>query len=148
VPTPIGRGPEFRPPALGSGAPPAAACTRGRLAGPIRAHVELFARHRVVVVPAHIGVRAVCRYPIRTLTPTGVIEMSYGGLALGDFFAVWRMPLSRRRLLTFQGDVHAFVAGKPWQGDVRTIPLSDGSEIVLEVGGYIPPHRFYLFPRR
>jgi hypothetical protein len=37
-----------------------------------------------------IGVR--CRYPVRTLTPTGVLELDRPDLTLGDFFAVWRMP--------------------------------------------------------
>jgi hypothetical protein len=136
------------PPPLGTGAPPTAGCTRGPLPGPIRVHLELFARHRVVVVPANIGVRRGCRFPLRTLTPTGVVELDRRGLTLGDFFAVWRMPLSQRRLLTFRGDVTAYVAGKRWEGDVGAIPLSDRAEIVLEVGGYIRPHRFYLFPPR
>jgi hypothetical protein len=29
---------------------------------------------------------------------------------------------------------------------VRTIPLRRHAEIVVEVGGYIPPHTFFLFP--
>jgi hypothetical protein len=148
IPTPIGRGPEFMPPRVGTGKPPAAECTRGPLPGPIRVHLELFARHRVVVVPTNIGVRQGCRFPLRTLTPTGVVELDRRGLTLGDFFAVWRMPLSQRRLLTFRGDVTAYVAGKRWEGDVRAFPLTDGAEIVVEVGGYIRPHRFYLFPPR
>jgi hypothetical protein len=27
------------------------------------------------------------------------------------------------------------------------IPLGDGDQLVLEIGGYVPPHRTYLFPR-
>jgi hypothetical protein len=102
----------------------------------------------VVVIPANVGVRRRCRYPLRTLTPTGVIELDRSGLTVGDFFAVWRMPLSPRRLLTFRGSVTAYVGGDRWKGDVRAIPLSDETQIVLEVGGYIRPHRFYLFPPR
>ena len=148
MPTPIGRGPVFMPPPLGMAPPPTASCTAGALPGAIRVHVELFARRRVVVIPADIGVRAGCRYPLRTLTPTGVVELDLGGQTLGDFFAVWRMPLSGRRLLTFRGEVTAYVGGRRWEGDVRSIPLTDRAEIVVEVGGYIPPHRFYLFPPR
>ena len=102
----------------------------------------------MVVIPANIGVRSNCRYPIRTLTPTGVVELDGGGRTLQDFFAVWRMPLSHHRVLSFRGDVTAYVAGELWKGDVGAIPLSDGAEIVVEVGGYIRPHRFYLFPPR
>jgi hypothetical protein len=148
IPTPIGRGPEFVPPRVGTGPPPASACTPGALPGRIRVHLELFAHRRVVVIPARIGVRSSCRYPLRTLTPTGVVELDRGGATLGDFFAVWRMPVSRRRLLTFRGDVTAYVGGKRWDSDVRAIPLFDRAQIVLEVGGYIRPHRFYLFPPR
>ena len=51
-------------------------------------------------------------------------------------------------MLTFRGDVKAYVGGKRWRGDVRAIPLTDGRQIVLEVGGYVPPHSFFLFPPR
>jgi hypothetical protein len=135
------------PPGVGPAAPPPT-CRPGPLPGSIRVHLELFARRRVVVIPANIGVRDGCRYPLRTLTPTGVVELDRPELTLGDFFAVWGMPLSDRRLLTFRGDVSAFVAGKRWKGDVRTIRLYDRAQIVLESGGYIRPHSFYLFPPR
>jgi hypothetical protein len=136
------------PPRVGTGPAPAATCTPGPLPGRIRVHLELFARRRVVVIPARIGVGASCRYPLRTLTPTGVVELDRGGQTLGDFFAVWRMSVSRRWLLTFRGDVTAYVRGEPWEGDMRAVPLTDRAQIVLEVGGYIRPHRFYLFPPR
>ena len=148
VPTPIGRGPAFMPPRVGTGPPPAAKCTPGPLPGAIRVHLELFARRRVVVIPTNVGVLKECRYPLRTLTPTGVVEVDGTGRTLHDFFAVWRMPLSHRRLLTFRGEVTAYVGGKRWKGDVGAIPQSDRAEIVLEVGGYVRPHRFYLFPPR
>jgi len=148
VPTPIGRGPEFAPQRIGNGPPPRSACLAGRRTGAIRVHLELFARRRAVVIPANVGVGRGCRFPLRTLTPTGVIELDRPGLTLGDFFRVWRMPLSRRRLLTFDGQITAFVGGTRWSGDPRTIPLTDGAQIVLEVGGYVRPHSFYLFPPR
>ena len=148
IPTPIGHGPRFTPPRTGPERPAAVACSPGRAAASARAHLELFARKRAIVIPAHIGVRRGCRFPLRTLTPTGVIEIGRRNLTVGDFFAVWRMPLSSRRMLTFRGQVTAFVGGKRWRGDVRSIPLADRRQIVLEVGGYVPPHSFYLFPPR
>jgi hypothetical protein len=51
-------------------------------------------------------------------------------------------------MLTFRGEVTAFVGGKRRRGDVRSIPLGNGRQIVLELGGYVPPHAFYLFPPR
>jgi hypothetical protein len=148
VPTPIGHGPQFTPPRVGHAAPAAIACTPGAAKAPARAHLELFARKRAIVIPANIGVRLGCRYPLRTLTPTGVIEIGRRGLTVGDLFAVWRMPLSSRRMLIFRGEVKAYVAGKRRRGDVGAIPLTDGRQIVLEIGGYVPPHSFYLFPPR
>jgi hypothetical protein len=155
VPTPIGVGPRFTPPPAVHGA-----CDRGPLHGRFRVHVELFARRRVVIVPAGIGVgeprrielgRVVggrCRAALRTLDPTGVVEFDARRATLGDLFEVWDMPLSRSRLLSFRGGVHVFVGGRARAGDPRSLVLRDGAEIVLEIGGYVRPHRSYLFPRR
>ncbi len=162
VPTPIGVGPRFHP------TPTSAAVARAEQAGRfgcgarvrrlVRAHVELFARRRVVIVPAGIGiapplavedgrvVRGRCSYPVRTVEPTGVIELD-GALrpTLGELFTVWGRRLEPGRLLSFRGLVRAYVAGERWRGDPRRIPLRRHAQIVLEVGGYIPPHRSYLF---
>jgi hypothetical protein len=148
VPTPIGRGPAFMPPPVGPLPPPAEKCVPGESRGEIRIHLELFARRRVVVIPENVGVRPHCRYPLRTLAPTGVVEVDRAGRTLRDFFAVWRMPLSQHRLLSFRGKVTAFVGGERWTGDVGAIPLTDNAQIVVEVGGYVRPHSFYLFPPR
>src|SRR5438094_8468940 len=82
VPTPIGAGPRYHPPAAPK------RVLQGQAVGPLRCgaggrrfgvHLELFARGRVVVVPAGIGVAAPrrrvgafvrpggCSYPARTL---------------------------------------------------------------------------------
>jgi hypothetical protein len=88
-----------------------------------------------------------CAYPIVTREPTGVLEVAPGReRTLGDLFALWGQPLSRRRLAGFSGEVQAFVAAKRRRGDPRRIPLRRHAQIVLEVGGYIPPHRSYRFP--
>ncbi len=100
------------------------------------------------MIPASIGVRRGCRYPLRTLTPTGVVELDRPGLTLGDFFAVWGQALSRTRLLGFRGAVRVYLNGVGRRDDPRRLPLRDGDEVVLEVGGFVPPHRSYRFPRR
>jgi hypothetical protein len=162
IPTPIGVGLRFHP------GPTSFAVARARPAGGlvcgaavhrrVRAHVELFARGRVVIVPAGIGVapphvlrngfvvRGRCSYPIRTVEPTGVVEVDAAlRPTLGDLFAVWGRRLAPTRLLSFSGPVRAYVAGKRRRGDPRRIPLLRHAQIVLEVGGYIPPHASYLF---
>jgi hypothetical protein len=157
VPTRIGRGPEFVPHARA----PAKSCSAGRLQGRYRAHLELFGRRHAVVIPAGIGlgppfrhthssriVAAACRGAARTLDPAGVIDFDRTDLTLGDVFEIWGEPLAADRMASFRGRVTAFVGGERVEGDPATIPLRDGAEIVLQVGGFVPPHRTFLFPPR
>jgi hypothetical protein len=119
-------------------------------------HLELFAKGRVVIVPAGVGVRSAritlgrvraarCRARVWTLDPTGVVQFE-GPTRLGDFFRVWGRRLVPDRLLSFGGDVRVYVNGVRRRGDPRALILRDRDEIVLEVGPYIPPHRAYRFP--
>jgi hypothetical protein len=127
------------------------------------AHVELFAEDRVVLVPAGIGtlpprrhelgriVAARCYGPIATLEPTGVVLVRQGRRAtIGDLFKQWGVPLAAHGFGPFRapagGRVRAYVAGKRWHGAPAAIPLARHAAIVLQVGPYVPPHRFYLFP--
>jgi hypothetical protein len=162
IPVPFGRGPRYRPPALNVGVA-LASSVGGMPCGSVGgqrygAHLELFAHRRVIAIPAGIGVAPPqrrdgayvrggrCSYPLRTFEPTGVIELGRGPTrTLGDFFAVWGQPLSLRRLLSFRAPVLAFVDGRAWRGDPRAIPLARHAQIVLEVGGALPPHRVYRF---
>jgi hypothetical protein len=112
-----------------------------------RVHIELFGNGYAVVVPARIGVRsATCRAHAWTSDPTGVVHFDCAE-TLGGLFAIWGMPLGRRRLLSFHGVVSLFRNGKRLRGDPRALALRDGDEVVLEAGGYVPPHRSYRFPR-
>jgi hypothetical protein len=77
-----------------------------------------------------------------------VIDFDRADLTLGDLFAIWGEPLGPRRMASFRGSVRAFVGGRRVEGDPAGIRLRDGAQIVLQVGGYIPPHRTFLFPRR
>jgi hypothetical protein len=112
-------------------------------------HVELFAHRQVIVVPAGIGVsRLGCRYPLRTEVPTGVVQVeSSSPHRLRDLFTIWGRSLSRTQLLTFGGHVRVFVAGREFDGEPGAVPLTKHAQIVVEVGGYVPPHTTYLFPR-
>jgi hypothetical protein len=153
VPTPIGSGPRYQLPAVTARVASGATlggftCTRGNVAR-IETHVELFADKRALLFPTGIGVskRNGCSYAARTESPTGVIESLAGAkLTVADLFAIWGQPLSHEGFAGFRGAVHAWVGGCPWSGSVRSIPLAEHAEIVLEVGGYIPPHRSFLFP--
>jgi hypothetical protein len=150
-PWPIGVGPRYQPGAA------SAAVEAGRPVGTLRCrsggatfsvHVELFARRRVVIVPARIGIGPKhCAYPVRTRNPTGVVEVGRSGLTLGDLFRVWGRRCSRSGLLSFRGPVAVFVHGKRWPGKPESVPLTKHAQIVIEVGGYVAPHPSYLFPK-
>jgi hypothetical protein len=123
-------------------------------------HVEIFVNRRVLLLPAGIGLRpplrragiarlagGACAYPLHTLDPTGTVFVDRARRrALGELFAVWGQRLSPRRLLSFSGRVRAFRNGREWRGDPRRMPLGRHDSIVLEIGGYVPPHARYLFP--
>jgi hypothetical protein len=112
-------------------------------------HLELFAGRKVVIVPAGIGVDSGCRYPLSTAGPDGVVTVSRGrALTLGDLFRVWGQPLGPRSLAGFTSrtPVRAYVAGRRVNGSVSAIRLTPHAEIVLELGGFVPPHPFFLFP--
>jgi len=51
-------------------------------------------------------------------------------------------------LLSFRGTVRVYLNGVRRRGDPRRLPVRDGDEVVLEIGGFVPPHRSYRFPRR
>ncbi len=139
TPTPIGPGAAYRP-AAGR---PLVACADHPVA---RVHLELFAHGRAIVIPAGIGA---CSDPVRTRTPTGIVELTRNQLSLGDLFRVWRRPLGARRLLSFRSrsPVRAYVDGRRVQTPVRAIALRPGAEIVVELGSYVVPHASFLFPR-
>jgi hypothetical protein len=129
IPTPIGFGPKYQ---LAPGPP-----RDGRLSC---SRVD-------TSTEAAIGVGRNCSYAVRTTQPTGVVEfLPAPKPTLGDLFDVWGEPFSARGFAGFRGSVSAWVGGKRWHGDVRAIPLRRHAEIVVEVGGYIPPHTFFLFP--
>ena len=123
-------------------------------------HVEIFVDRKVLLLPAGIGLRPPlrragiarlaggrCAYPLHTLDPTGTVFVDRARpRALGDLFAIWGQRLAPRRLLSFSGRVQAFRNGRAWHGDPRRMPLQRHDEIVLEIGGYVPPHERYLFP--
>jgi hypothetical protein len=153
-PWPIGVGPGFRlapaTPAVLAGTPVGTfRCSRdpGRRYG---VHLELFVQRRVLLVPSGVGIARSgrCSYPLRTREPTGVVEVRRGTRAtVGDLFRLWGQPLGPKRLAGFRSraPLLAFVGGKRWRGDAASIPLTRHAQIVLELGGYVPPHPRYLF---
>ena len=150
-PWPIGAGARYHPtpanPLVAKGRPFGRfTCGGGRT---FQVHVELFARRQVVIVPPRIGIaRSGCSYPLRTTTPTGVVDVARRGRwTLGDLCAGWGRRLSPSRLLSFTGRVSVYVGGRKRTGDPRLLRLAEHDQIVIQVGGYVAPHASYLFPK-
>lgn len=156
---PIGRGPAFQPPVRG----PVIGTCAARAGSRAGVHVEVFAADRVVLIPAGIGTKpprrvlsgrvssAGCYGDLVTLEPTGLVLVRRGSrLSLSALFRSWGQPLSSRRVASFSAPagetVRVFVDGRRWGGPPGRVPLSVHSEIVIEVGPYVPPHSAYTFP--
>jgi hypothetical protein len=152
---PIGRGPRFQPPDRGQ---PTGQCTEP-LGNREQAHLEIFGSNRVVILAAGIGTRAprkfrdgrvvaaACFGDLVTIDPTGTVYFRAGHrLTLGQVFDAWGQRLTATRIASFSGGrVRAYVDGHPRNGDPRTIPLTPGAEIVIEVGPRVPPHTHFPF---
>lgn len=154
---PIGRGARFTPPVEGR---PVGRCRPG-LGVRMAVHVEVFAQDRVLLLAAGIGAEPPFRYSagriagarcfgaLVTIDPTGLVLARPGTTwTLSALFRSWGQPLSSRRVASFVSGRHVavFVDGRPWSGEPQSVPLKRHSEIVLEVGPYVPPHSTYAFP--
>jgi hypothetical protein len=155
---PIGQGPRFHEPVRGVEHGPC----RPRLGHRVGAHIELYAADRVVLLPPGIGVhhptahldgritRARCYGDFVTLDPTGVVLVRAGSRpSLADLFSAWGQPVSRTQLAAFPAgagkEVRVYVDGRRRAGAPATVLLQRHSEIVLEVGPYVPPHHGFSF---
>jgi hypothetical protein len=163
-PVPIGAGRAYRIPATSRAVAAhrpidGLNCSRAGAHHVYGIHLELFANRLVLAVTAGIGVAppltrsgayvtsGACTYPISTLDPTGVVRIRTARApSLQTLFEIWGQPLSRTRLASFRGRVEAFVDGRPWPRPPGAIPLRRHAEVVLEIGGVLPPHPTYHFP--
>lgn len=85
-----------------------------------------------------------CIYWLHTHTSDGVIHVESPTqriYRLGDFFAIWRQPLSPTRVAGASGHVSAFVDGRAWTRDPAAIPLEPHAIIQLDVGLPLVPFR-------
>jgi hypothetical protein len=126
----------------------------------IHAHLAIYAGGASQRVPAGIGipgpqqvdngfvVGGKCFYWLHTHDATGVVHIEspvQRVYTLGNFFDIWGQPLSGGQAGSAKGTVTAFVNGKRFSGDPRTIKLDPHAVIQLDVGTVVPPHS-YTFP--
>lgn len=123
----------------------------------IHAHLAVFDNGRLYALPGGIGIPGSrdeqsqygpvaaggqCYFWLHTHTADGVIHVESPQraiLTLGDFFDVWRQPLTADRIASLHGKVSAFVNGTPWHRSVRAVRLLPHADIQLEIGEPIPP---------
>jgi hypothetical protein len=125
----------------------------------IHAHLAVFVDGSPRSIPYGIGVVAPavastprgpfaqatrCYYWLHTHAADGVIHVespSPRRYTLGDFFDIWRQPLTGARVGPATGRVTAYVDGARYTGDVRSLPLTEREDIQLDVGTPITPPR-------
>ena len=152
---PIEHGVDLAPP----GAPAPGTSVDGIECGPteqlvfhIHARLTIFVGGRSVRVPAGVGianpqaqgtpagafvVSGSCFAWLHTHAADGIIHMEspvQRTFTLGNFFDVWKQPLSATRVGPAHGKVTALVNGKVWNGNVRSIPLHAHTQVQLDVG--------------
>jgi hypothetical protein len=107
----------------------------------IHQHLDVYVDGKKVTVPALIGIGESGGQPffaeLHTHDPTGIMHVesaTQSQFTLGQFFAVWGVPLSANGIGSLKGPVHAWVGGKPLTGDPTRIILAPHQEIVLAYG--------------
>jgi hypothetical protein len=155
---PIEPGPVLAPNTTGTGVVHGIACgPTEQLVYHIHAHLAVFVDGQPRALPGGIGIPGSvveptakgpaafggqCIYWLHTHAPDGVIHIESPTqriYKLGEFFDEWQQPLTGDKVAGAKGKVTAFVNGKRWAGDVRSIPLNQHTVIQLDVGTPIPP---------
>ena len=80
-------------------------------------------------------------YYLHTHDETGIIHIESPNshiYTLGNFFDVWKQPLSSTQVGPDKGKVTVYVNGKVFTGNPTTITLSEYKDIQLDVGTNVP----------
>jgi hypothetical protein len=156
---PIEDGPELAPASTTQAGPvdgiPCASAEQ--LAYHIHAHLAVYVDGQPRTIPAGIGIKGPvaeqtsagpfvaggqCIYWLHTHAPDGVIHVESPTqriYTLGNFFDIWHQPLGPNEVDSAKGPVAAFVNGKPFKGDPRSIPIEPHAVIQLDVGQPVKP---------
>ena len=90
-----------------------------------------------------------CFYWIHTHAEDGVIHIESPQrrrFSLGDFFAIWQVPLSSEQVGSAHGQVITYVNGQRDSTNPPDITLLPHEQIQLDVGGDVPPYFFEFSP--
>jgi len=119
----------------------------------IHAHLTIFLRGKAQQIPYGIGIGpplqglstnagpfvtvGKCFMWLHTHASDGIIHIESpvaSTYTLGQFFAVWGIPLSKTQVGPAKGAVTAFYNGQVWTGDPAAIPLTIEAQIQLDIG--------------
>jgi hypothetical protein len=125
----------------------------------IHTHLTVFVNGALRPIPAGIGiVRPVaqqtpsgafdeasqCYYWLHVHAQDGVVHIEAPDQAtytLGQFFAMWRQPLTTTQVGPAHGAITAYVDGVRYSGDLAAIPLRSHADIQLDVGTVVAPQK-------
>jgi hypothetical protein len=125
----------------------------------IHSHLAVYVNGAARQIPAGVGVvepavsqtpngpfvsATRCYYWLHTHAADGIIHIespTQRTYTLGNFFDIWRQPLSATQAGPATGAVTAFVNGKKYTGDPRAIPLGSRTDIQLSVGSPAVPFK-------
>jgi hypothetical protein len=117
------------------------------------AHLTIVIRGQLRTVPAFIGITATQICWLHTHDASGIIHIEAGDnrtFTLGDFFGVWRQPLSQTVLVGERPgsgeSIQATVNQQLYTGSPDTIVLRNHEDIVLELGPPFLQIAPYLWP--
>jgi hypothetical protein len=107
------------------------------------AHLTIIQDGQERPIPANIGITDSCLYWLHTHDTSGIVHVEAPAnqanhtFTLGDFFDVWGQPLDSTHVATLTvgagQSLVAYVDGKIYSGDLRSIPLKSHTVIVLEI---------------
>jgi hypothetical protein len=125
----------------------------------VHTHLSVYVDGRMRPIPGGVGVvrpvaqvtangpfygASACYYWLHVHAADGIIHVeapSSATYTLGQFFAVWRQPLSATRVATVAGRETIYVDGRRYTGDPAAIPLKSREAIQIDVGSAVPFHR-------
>lgn len=131
----------------------------------IHAHLAVYTNGKSRILPEGIGIvpptqvvqtstgpfvtAGTCFYWLHSHTADGIIHIespSQRVYTLGNYFDIWKQPLSATQVGPAHGQVTAYVDGQPFTGDPRSIPLNPHALIQLDVGNASPGPQPFTFP--
>jgi hypothetical protein len=132
----------------------------------IHSHLTIFVGTKAYQVPYGIGIgppiqgvnttagpfveAGSCFMWLHTHASDGIIHIEAPRLmsfTLGQFFAVWGIPLTATQVGPAKGKVTAFYNGKVWTKAPAAIPLTSYGQIQLDVGSPVVAPEHIVFPK-